>query len=1553
MAKLLKIVARWIGGIVEWLLIILITIAFAVRTSPVQTYLAGLATDFLSKELHTELRIGKVDIFFFDRVALEEVFVRDQQGDTLASLGSIEVVLRSLNLRSNKMTLRNVGLYDGKVGVSRDSIKGDYNYWFITDYFSSGSKSPDSKPMALTVRSLDIEHVDIKYDDYRKSYSDYGMDYDHLDFDDVVLHADEFTSRDNEFNFILQHLSVKEKCGLVLKRLKARAKINDTGIYLSEVKINTSRSRLFANHFYMKMNGLRSVHTFEDSVTFDARIDSSRVSLTDISYFAPALEGMYQTVFLEAGLKQKVKNLRILDIDLRTGKRSIIRGDLLLPDFRNVDQSFLKENIQYAFIDLEDLKALRLPDDAVQRFVELDPMISRLGYFEAKKLDLTGYWTQFVMSSRQVSTALGTLHLDNGLLFTQLNEGGYSFERSANSNYDVYIDSFQLGKFIDDPLFGKVNGALFMSGVVGQKDIIRINKLDGEINRFGFNDYNYSNIVVREGSFINNIFEAGIDVNDPHLELTYDGYVDLNDGYAYNFNVSKLKADLGQLHFTNNPNTNLVTGFKMDMRGKNLSTYEGTIGLELFNYQEDSNEIDIPQLNMELTRGVNDRIRVTSNVADVEVTGKVNPNLIVTSLNNALSGILSAFFQFKPIPRKTTDSNHFDLIVNVKNASEVLAVFAPDLYVESGTMFSMHYNARERQSEISLNSGEIIYDSIVVDNLKLGQSIIDGKSVTNIDAGLLSFNDSLYVNNVDVDIDGTDNVFESVVAWNQEIQNPSKFKWKTTFAENNRIQLIVRRDSYFSVKNQKWEIMNSSELVYSENKLDIDHLVMERDEQFVAINGVLSDSIGDAVLINVNQLHLGDFSSFIDPGIQLEGNVSGDISVRTPFTTFRAEGDLLTEGLVINNEPIGDVAVNGLWDNDQERMVLSGDLKYLKNETFDFTGYYYPYKDVSNIDFILDFNGMDLQFANAFVDPTIVRDIRGKLKGEILLTGNIESPDIDGKLRLDNGNVRIDLLGVNYKLSGPIEFDGESSGFFINNMPMQDEEGNKAFMNASIFHSDYADWNCDININMEDDYTHLNPITKQPALLDKFLVLNTTYKEGDIYYGRAYATGTVNIFVTDESTDITVNAKTAEGTRIDLPMYGNSELEQGNYITFDSVKPPNSPGDLDLTGLNLDMNFIITPAAQVKLIFNEKTEDQIVAFGRSNDLHIGLDEMNDIKMSGRYEIYSGGKADKKSVYNFAYGPIKQPFTIEEGGTISWTGDPYNAILDLNAHKKVYADLNEIMPDVIENGGSGNQEVYCNMIITQTLLDPLITLDIEAPKASESGKAILASIHQDKDELQKQFFSLLLFNKFVPLGGQTTGGAGGLADVLATQINSLLSGLSDEVKLNVEYDGDQTTGQKKYAVGGQYAIGQNQNFILKGTFGVANTASGESQAQTTLIGDMSLEYLINEDGTFRVNIFNESNDNSVIQDKTNGLFTQGVGLHYQEEFNTAEDFKLLQVLLDLFRNEKRVKIKKRRREVSIHDEDPGGRNKVPAETQQALPAEGTTPETETKEEGSGN
>ena len=69
----------------------------------------------------------------------------------------------------------------------------------------------------------------------------------------------------------------------------------------------------------------------------------------------------------------------------------------------------------------------------------------------------------------------------------------------------------------------------------------------------------------------------------------------------------------------------------------------------------------------------------------------------------------------------------------------------------------------------------------------------------------------------------------------------------------------------------------------------------------------------------------------------------------------------------------------------------------------------------------------------------------------------------------------------------------------------------------------------------------------------------------------------------------------------------------------------------------------------------------------------------------------------------------------------------------------------------------------------------------------------------------------------------------------------------------------------------------------------------------MVGDFMVEYLITPDGKFRLRAFNETNPYEIFS-TSNSLYTQGVGLVYQEDFNTLGEF--LDKLGELFKNSKK-------------------------------------------------
>ena len=146
----------------------------------------------------------------------------------------------------------------------------------------------------------------------------------------------------------------------------------------------------------------------------------------------------------------------------------------------------------------------------------------------------------------------------------------------------------------------------------------------------------------------------------------------------------------------------------------------------------------------------------------------------------------------------------------------------------------------------------------------------------------------------------------------------------------------------------------------------------------------------------------------------------------------------------------------------------------------------------------------------ALIDPEVLSDISGKIHGKVKLLGTPVEPELDGTLNLKNARAKLELLGVHYSVDGDILVKKEMVA--LNAIPLKDEEGNTGSVIGTIYHQNFDDWNFDLQVNFEDDMDSRNntiPFAVSP--LNQFLVLNTSYEEDVVYYGKAYGRGNANI----------------------------------------------------------------------------------------------------------------------------------------------------------------------------------------------------------------------------------------------------------------------------------------------------------------------------------------------------------------------------------------------------------------------------------------------------------
>lgn len=1497
---------------IEWLLIFVILFAFLIRTSAVQTYLAEKATDFLSKELKTEVKIDQVAITFFDEIALDGVLIKDQQLDTLIAAKTLFVSVSLLDLQKKHFKLTSAVADEAYVHIKRYP-SGETNTQFIKDYFVK--KPSKENKIIFELASGELVNSRFQYDDQRKAFKEgFGIDFAHMYVSQINGEISNVSVVKDVISGDISKISFLEKSGFKLENLRSKVEVSPRGIHLGDITINTKRTTLISPSFNMLSDEYPDFKEFVDSVIFDGTITRSNVSLADIAYFSPNLYGMNDQVIISGELKNTVKDLKISQLDLRYRDKTHLKGTVNVPDYRKIEREFLHEKLSYAFIDISELEQLTLPYSASTRHIDLDERFDRLQYFEGHDLRLDGYLSQFVVAADQMNTALGNARFNNGIMFTETDKG-YTFKRSEADKYDVKLEAFQLDQLMKDKRLGILDGTFFISGEIRSSNDIRFNEIRGSINRFDFMDYAYSNIEVLEGEFVNNIFTGKIDIEDDNLNLTYDGYIDLNGDQQMLFTVDLTNAILDNLGLSKK-DSRVQSNFIVDLKGKSTSDFNGNIRMDGFVLVSKGRTFSVPYIDMKIDRGqFKDRIDVTSSVGKMMIEGKVDFNYLLDDLKHQISRIFPSLYEDNREKMERRMRDHFTYDIEIGEIDSLLAIIAPELHIAPGTTLKGNYFGESANLVLNVISDEVRYNEMILEDLSIRQVMDSSTIMANYHVTTFHYNDSTTFQDIYFKGDGTNNHLVSSLTWEQGQPTASALYWVTDIKDINHFQFKLD-PSYFHVKQKRWDIVNASMLTIEGDTVSVNDFKLSRGDQFISVNGQMSNQDKHRLLFEINELDIAEVDWLFTTDHDIQGRVNAWGFVSNPIYNFYYLGDANIDDLQVDGNEVGDVFVQSSWNNETESISMTGDLIYKHAQTFSFSGDYFQKREKNNLDLKLTFDYMDIQFANAFMDPDVMKDIKGLVIGELSLTGEPESPILEGVVDLKGGAALIDFLGTHFIAEGPIEVD--KYGFYINSIPVYDEEGNAGSLVGSVYHDNFTDFNFDLQFDIENDAVNKDPLQPwRPAKLERFLIMNTPYDPDFAYYGKGFATGEINIFGYTNNLEITVDIKSEEGTWINIPMYGVGEIdEEKSFLQFKSenVVQDTIVPLFDLTGVDLDLNMEITPEAEVKIIFNEDTGDEITSKGAGN-LTMKVDNFGHISMEGVYTV-------KEGVYDFAMGPIKQKFYLEEGGTMTWTGDPYDADINLKAYYRTYTNIADLSADQFASGSGGHQLILSYLTLEESLLRPTIGFDLQAPQANDISQSLIARVKSDPDELNRQFFSLLLWRKFQPITGSRYEGTSAALDLVSNQINSLLGMVSQDYTLNVNIDQDDLSGDNLYEFGVSKGFLDNK-LIVSGSFGVESTST-ESDQQTvneqTLLGDVNVEYVLNEEGTFRVNIFNESTDRTVIYEAADkGLFTQGAGLTYKEDFNNFKDFSLVQSFLNLFR----------KKENRVYDERKQ-RNLVPVE-----------------------
>ncbi len=1457
------------------MLLILLTLSIlllAFQYKPVQTWAAKKAAKYLSDELKTTVSIKTLYIRPFSSVVIEGLYILDKKKDTLLNTPKLAVDINGFSLfnsiKKRVINFENIELDNGSFYLKKQK-DSTTNLKFIIDYFNSGGTAKSdtaktiSKPWTLNFDKIVINNFHFRYKNQLVDTVMPQVNFEDIDvkhFSTVLLGMD---LKNHLFKANVQKLTLQEKSGFYVKNLRSNLTIDTNQILAQNLHIKTGHSDL-KDYFRMRFKSFNDFNEFTSKVYMDADFKSSRVSSADIAYFTSGLEKVSFDLGLEGRARGPVSNLKSKGVTITAGQATFIKGDFNLrglPDWNNTvlelkfDQiASNKKDIDYLISHFSGQPNLKVPD-IVNKFGN----INFTGRFTGLQNDFVAYGI--------FKTKLGRFDSDINL----------KIDKKGNPSYSGKLDAFNfdLGTLLDESSLGRTT---FTSNIKGSGNDIKTLREQGDarIKYIDFNNYTYNNLTIK-GSFIKKQANGHITINDKNVKLDLNGKVNLNPELpSYDLTATIKDAKLNALKLIKDTIT-ISAQLKTAFSGNDLKNLQGNILLSPVRVIDPRNNYLVDSLYISANgMGESREIALNSDFADANIKGSFD----LATLPSYFKTIVKKYIPSLKTTIVTPKPELFDFNLTVKNLDPLTAIFLPDLKIPDRGTITGKFDSRNKTATLSGYIKTIKYGKTIFHDFIIDESTSDNLLGLNLSLSRIDLTDSLFIKDINItNFLKNDSLNFNIKLSDKNAVNQLDLYGLVEFGRDATAKLKLLPSDVI-LEKEKWKIQEQVSIRILDGKTQVSGFELSNGIQKVRINGFISDNPADELKLSFEKFNMRTLNQLTKTsGIFLKGALNGDVKLTGITKSPGVDAHLTIDSLTMNKTLIGDVKLVSTLGNDRKQADMKLNIVNRGLETMNLSGIYAFGKDTEdNLDFDVKMNQTEAIIFEPFIKD-LVSDIKGNVSTNLKLTGSPLKPQLNGDVTLINTGVKVNYLKTAYTVNTKLNV--ENSVIKIDNMVLKDRRGGTGTANGTV----------DLN-NIS------NPDIEVELIAKNLMALSTTFKDNHLYYGTAYGTGKFSFRGPVDNMKIDITASTEAGTVFNIPLNTSSTTSDFDFIKFvshsDTAKVVAK--ERAFNGVTLNFDLTVDEKTVVKIATDY---GQLEGSGVAHNLKLNINSLGDFEMYGDFLITTG--KFEFTAKNF----ISKNFTVSQGGTIRWTGNPSNAEINLKALYEVRTSRAPLYTAAGLQSANTNQVlVQAELILTKSLLQPTIDFDFNFP-TDPSIKDDVATYLADANNRSQQAISIIVRRSF------NSGNNGSLTNqVFSTaseavsefafnKLNSLIA--QSNVKnfdLNIRSINEANASFRFF----------NNRLSFSGSL-YTNTGSNDifNNNNTTLFNskltkDFETLYQIRKDGNltarYSYRVLNSTTLNSITT-TLQPEYVSGIGLVYQRDFDTFGEF-----IRNLFRSGKR-------------------------------------------------
>lgn len=1447
MKKILKYTGRFVLILLVFIIIILAGGYFYLNTEKGKEWLRLQIGSYMEKTLGVPVSIGQAEFNLPKGVILHNVLVRDHHNDTLANFSQAEVSYVRYNTADKKLNFGSVVLNDLKFYLTLYKGERRSNLEQIIDRLTPEDDPNDTTAgLSVSFKSIKINNSVFLWENQEAGFVKSGIDWDHIYADNINGRFSNLVLGDT-ISGNIHALKFKEKSGFVLEDLRTTMKYSSTGMEYENLYIKTPETEL-SNYVRFDYKKPQDFTEFIDSVDFVGHFINSRVSFKDLAFFTDGLENKTDIVKFSGEAKGKVSDLRVDDFEVAFGELSYARGSGKVRGIPNVDEMYITARMKEARTSRKELMRI-LPESQLPEEVAVLGVVSGKGNF-------TGFINDFVADGK-FKTELGDVVSDINLKLGKT---------SAQSSYSgkIALTNFNLKKLTGQELLGTVT----MNGEIqgGGFDLENIHAhLLANIQRFDFKDYAYHDIKVN-GHLSKKFFDGKLVARDKNFNLDFKGTVDYNHAKPeFKGTMDIHHANLRTLKILKD-SLRVESRLAFDFKGIDPDEMEGIVFAKETKLKMPTKSYYFDSLLLSSAIDSSHRsLNIHSNLVVASLEGNFKP----TSLEDIFKTTANLYIDssFLRLKGNKVENQNLNFKVDFKNLDFVFSLFDTEITLDDSGYIKGSINSDNGNVSIQGTLPGLTYKDYYFDDLVLNAEGKNNVLSVNLDAAGLFQKDSMLLRDMKV-VTTSNNDRTRFDIYTADELYKRQLSLKGDLDIIGKTGYLTFDSSHLIVADTVWNITSKTIVLHAfDSLIDVPLLTFTNGRQHLKVVGKYAKKEDYPIRIIVEDISLPMLSAFVPELSAFKGDINGQILLNNIKDKPIVEASLFANPLVYKTDTLGILTTTTNYDQSTEKLSVSGSLQSVQtqDELLDVSGYVdFAKKQYAD----LTFRSREMPLGIfAPVLSGYASDLAGTATAFVKVTGPLSAPEIKGNIDIKDASLKVDYLQTVYRFSHKLLLGGKVIN--INDLAVRDVNDNIAKVDGKIFLNRIDNIVLQLNIDA-----------------GNFQVLNTKQEDNELFFGEAYASGNVKMNGPIDNLNMFLKLKTERGTAFSLPLGQENTYSTRDYIQYvDKKQVKVKKRGHKLTGLSLSMELDVTPDAYVQIIFDPRVGDIIEANGRGN-LKLDVNTEGDFNIYGIYNITKGS-------YRFtAFDIINKQFTIKEGSSIAWHGNPYEADLNVRALYKVRTSVAPLMEGsgsistVPDNNSNVNQivPVEAQLDLRGSLLAPDIKLNFDIAQQSSASSYIpgldeqVRKIKNDEQALNKQVVSLLVQNSFTPPNtGIETGSAvsSSVGDLITSQLNYALSKVSSDVQLGVDYRRTENALAPTFRASTDLF---NNKVNVNATYDPATSRNATYNVQVT--------YRLQPDGNTRLKVFNRSSNNPIINSENTN--TIGVGIFFRKEFDKFSD-----------------------------------------------------------------